>query len=501
LVRVRVLRRVLLFGLIAVVLVCGGGAAVLGWLYSRLPISTAGQIRFTNAVAVPPLAPSHVDEAGRRVFDLRATAGTHDFGKGATRTWGFNGGYLGPTLRATRGEQVVVNVRNDLAEPTSVHWHGVHLPADMDGGPHQAIAPGATWSPTWRVNQPAATLWYHPHPHEATADHVYNGLAGMFITDDPGTDMAALPHTYGVDDVPVVVQDKRFTGGGQLDHGSPIFSGTGIMGGTVAVNGTVAPYLAVTTQRVRLRLLNASNARVYDFGFTDDRRFALVGTDGGLLPAPVDLTRIRMSPGERAEVVVTMRPGERTVLRSFPPDLGVNSVTGRMNGGADTLDIMQLRAADTLTPSPAVPVRLVAVPRLNIAEAVQTRTFRLGGNAINGRGMEMTRVDATVVKDTVEVWDVVNQDGEPHNFHLHDVQFQVAGVNGGTPPPELLGWKDTVYLPEGTTVRIVARFADYADPDTPYMLHCHLLRHEDRGLMAQFVVVEPGQQAGHPHHG
>jgi blue copper oxidase len=493
---VRVVRRVLLFGLLAVLLVCGGGATVLGVAYARLPISTAGTVRFDHRLAVPPPAPSHLDVQGRRVFDLRAQAGTHDFGHSRADTWGFNGGYLGPTLRAGRGEQVVVNVSNDLPVSTSVHWHGMHLPAAMDGGPHQAVAPGSVWSPTWKIDQPAATLWYHPHPHGETAEHVYRGLAGLFIVDDPKTDVAALPHDYGVDDVPLIVQDKRLTAAGHLDLTEPIFSGTGIRGGTVAVNGTVAPYLDVTTERVRLRLLNASNSRVYDFGFADGRRFDLVGTDGGLLPAPAGLDRLMLSPGERAEVVVTVRPGERTVLRSFPPDLGVNAVAARMNGGADTLDILQLRAAASLAPRPAVPVKLVDVPRLNVADAAQTRSFSLAGNAINGQKMAMSRVDATVVKDTTEVWRVTNRDGEPHNFHVHDVQFQVTSVAGRTPALSLLGWKDTIYLPADVTVTLVMRFADYADPDTPYMLHCHLLKHEDRGLMAQFVVVEPGQRAG-----
>jgi FtsP/CotA-like multicopper oxidase with cupredoxin domain len=490
---------VLLIGLVAVVLGCGGGAALVGVYYRGLSTSTAGKVRFANRLAVPPLAPSHVDGSGRRVFDLVAAPGTHDFGHGRTPTWGFNGGYLGPTLRAARGEQVLVNVRNDLGEETTMHWHGMHLPAAMDGGPHQPIPPGTTWSPTWRIDQPAATLWYHPHPHGETARHVYRGLAGLFITDDPATEVAALPHEYGVDDVPLIVQDKSFDGAGRLDTGTPFLSGVGILGDTVAVNGTVGAYLDVRTDRVRLRLLNASNARSYDFGFADGRRFALVGTDGGLLPAPVDTDRIMLSPGERAEIVVTVQPGERTVLRSFPPDLGVGSVSGRMNGGADTFDILELRAAATLAPRPAVPAHLVDVPRLNFAAAAQTRSFALGDSEINGRSMEMTRIDAVVVKDTTEVWTVTNRDGAPHNFHVHDVQFQVLSVGGHAPPPELGGWKDTVYLPAGQPVTIVARFADYADPDSPYMFHCHVLRHEDRGLMGQFVVVNAGQQPGTPH--
>jgi len=491
-----VLKRILILALVGTVLLCCAGATLGGWLWSRAATSTAGEVEFVNRLAVPPLAPSSRDGAGRRVFDLRAAPGTHDFGAGAVRTWGFNGGYLGPTLRASRGEQVVVNVHNALPESTSVHWHGMHLPAAMDGGPNQPVRRGKTWSPTWRVDQPAATLWYHPHPHDETSRHVYRGLAGMFIVDDPGTDAPALPRRYGVDDFPVIVQDKRFTDDGRLDETEPFLSDVGIIGDRVTVNGTLAPYLDVTTERVRLRLLNASNGRLFQFGFADDREFALVGTDGGLLAAPHRTRSVPMSPGERAEIVVSVRPGERAVLRSIPSELGVDPFNRRFSGAADTLDILQLRAARELAGGPAVPERLVDVPRLDPAAAVQQRSFRMSGNSINGRSMNARRVDATVVKDSIERWRITNEDGRPHSFHVHDVQFQVVSEGGRTPPPHLRGWKDTVFLRPGTPVEIVAKFADYADPRTPYMFHCHVLDHEDDGMMGQFVVVERGHQAG-----
>ncbi|WP_173056749.1 multicopper oxidase family protein [Phytohabitans houttuyneae] len=472
-------------------LCCGGGAvaAVVAWTGADL--DTTGKVDFRNALAVPPLAESRVDGEGRRVFDLRAQEGRTDLGQGRpTRTWGFNGDHLGPTLRAKRGERVLVNVVNGLAEPTSVHWHGMHLPARMDGGPHQEVRPGATWSPTWTVDQPAATLWYHPHPHGQTARHVQRGLAGMFILDDEPTRKLALPHDYGTDDIPVIVQDRSFDGDGQIEDG-------GGTGDTVLVNGTVAPYLDVRTERVRLRLLNASAARTYSFGLSDGRRFTLIGTDGGLLPAPHDMSRIRLSPGERAEIIVAFRPDERVTLRSYPADLD-NPVTDRFGGGRDTLDVLQLRTESNLAPSPAVPAALAPIERLDPGEAVKTREFTLSGRQINGKKMDMSRIDAVVTKDTTEVWEITKEDGTAHSFHVHDVQFQVLSVGGAPPPAELSGWKDTVLLAPNETVKIIARFADYADPDVPYMYHCHVLKHEDAGMMGQFVVVEPGQKAGRP---
>lgn len=480
----------------AVALPLAAFAGFIAWSFVTAKVDTVGEVEFDRPLAIPPLAPSRLDAHGRRVFDLTLQAGETDLGRDRpTPTWGVNGSYLGPTLRAARGEQVLVRVDNGLDEPTTLHWHGMHLPARMDGGPHQMVAPGDTWSPTWRIDQPAATLWYHPHPHGETARHVYRGLAGLFLLDDPAESevQESLPSTYGVDDIPVVVQDKRFDGH-ELDESGSFLSGVGLLGDTVLVNGTPGPYLDVTTERVRLRLLNASNARVYDFRLSDGREYDVVASDGGLLPRPVRTDSLQLSPGERAEIVVAFSPGERVVLRSLPQHNG----GGRFAGADDRLDVLELRAADELASSPQVPVELAAAPDLDASEVVGTRTFTLAGNRINGREMDMSRIDVAVEVDTTERWVVRNPDGTPHNFHVHDVQLVVESIDGRAPPPELAGWKDTVFMPRGREVELLVRFTDYTDPDLPYMFHCHLLRHEDSGMMGQFVVVRPGESAGRP---
>ena len=484
--------RVVVMALVSLTLLAVVGLAT-AFFVVLAPTNTVDAVDFRQPLAIPPLAESRVDPDGTRVFQLNAQAGTTELLPGKpTETWGFNGSYLGPTLRAERGEKVRVEVHNDLDETTSVHWHGMHLPAAADGGPHQPVAPGDTWTPSWRIDQPAASLWYHPHPHGQTEDHVNRGLAGMFILDDPASDAAdRLPSQYGVDDVPVIVQDKPFDDDGQLSsEGS---------GEDLVVNGTYGPYLDVRTEKVRLRLLNASVERVYSFGLSDSRDLTVIGTDGGLLPSPTPAKRVLLSPGERAEVVVAMSPGEDVVLRSFEPDLGSNVLVERFNGGEDTFDVLQLRASDRLAPSPTLPNRLAPPPALDVTDA-ETRFFELQGRGINGRSMEMSRIDETVELGATEVWEVTNSDGEPHNFHVHDVQFQVLSVQGEEAEPVLSGWKDTIFLPPGRTVRLAMQFTDYADPDTPYMFHCHLLPHEDAGMMGQFVVVRPGQQAGAVQH-
>ena len=492
------MRRLPLLVVSLIVLVLGAFGSWIGYSYTSAELDTRGEVVFDRPLHIPPLAPSTVDEAGRRVFDLTLQNGEADLGGDQpTPTKGINGPYLGPTLRAERGQQVRVRVSNDLGESSTLHWHGMHLPASMDGGPHQLVADGDTWSPTWRVDQPAATLWYHPHLHGSTAEQVYQGLAGMFIVDDPQAEVS-LPSDYGVDDVPVIVQDVKLDGDGGLDTGAPLFSPTGMLGDRILVNGTPGPYLDVSTELVRLRLLNASPARIYEFGLDDDRAFSQVGTDGGLLEAPDETTRVRLSPGERAEIVVAMQPGERSVLRGYPADVA-DGWQERFAGADDHLDVMELRAADELAPSPDVPARLAPIERLDPADAATTRTFDLTSErSINGAGMQMDRVDQVVQLGDTEIWEVRNQHGSPHSFHVHDVQFEVLDVDGQAPPPGLAGWKDTVYVAPGSRIRLIMRFTDYADPVWPYMFHCHVLDHEDSGMMGQFLVVEPGARASGP---
>jgi len=471
-------------------------------------MSNVGQLGFVNQLKIPPLLEPRLDGAGRKVFDLRLQQATCELLPGKlTQTWGANGAYLGPTIRATRGDQVAVNVANDLPEATTIHWHGMHLPAAADGGPHQLIQPGSTWSPSWRIDQPAATLWYHPHPHGATEDHVYRGVAGLLLLNDPAAGTLPLPDRYGVDDIPVIIQDKRFHRNGDLDFGQSPFSPIGRLGDQLLVNGTHDPHLNITSQRVRLRLLNASTARVYNLGFADDRPFELVGTDGGLLEWPHRTTRVPLSPGERAEIVAEFRPGERVVLRGFPPDLGLDPFQGRFAGADDAFDLLQVRARPKLTPSPPVPDRLARHQQLDEAEVATTRRLELNGSSrINDLRMDLGRIDQTVTVDTAERWEVTNQSGNPHNFHVHGVQFKVNDQTDAGPPPALIGWKDTVFIPPGGTVQLLVQLPGYSDPALPYMFHCHLLQHEDNGMMGQFVVVQPGEPPpgslpSHQHHG
>ncbi|HEY5788834.1 MAG TPA: multicopper oxidase domain-containing protein [Microlunatus sp.] len=437
-----------------------------------------------NPLRIPPelrpYGPGHS-------YDLELRPGRTAFLAGhPTPTWGVNGSYLGPTLRMQQGDRVTVNVQNNLPEATTLHWHGMRLPPAADGGPHQSIPAIGRWQPSWDVVNAASTSWYHPHPHGATAQHVFKGVAGMIIIDDDDT-RPALPRDYGVDDIPVILQDRSIDADGQVRWETA--SNFGQLGTDMLVNGTMNAYLDVTTRRVRLRLLNGSNARLYHVGLADGRRFAMIAGDDGLLPAPVELERVTLGPGERAEIVVTCAPGERVIMDTTAGDEGIDE---------GTYALLELRSAASLEDVPEVPTRLGGALPIIPPVGATVRHFELQGHdAINGREMDLTRIDEVVPANAVEIWEVEN-DVYSHNFHVHGVSFTILDRDGEPPHAWESGRKDTVHVPEKSSVRLAVQFSSFVDPALPYMYHCHILRHEDDGMMGQFLVVEPGTEAGTP---
>lgn len=497
-----------ILGTVGAIAACCGGS-FFGNMYLKYrdaKQTNLGDLSFKNKLAIPPLVQPDIDSTGAKHFKLTLQTGTSTFvDEREIKTWGINGSYLGPTIRASHGDEIVMEVTNSLPEDSTIHWHGAHLPAKMDGGPHQMINKGATWRPTWTIDQAAATLWYHPHPHGQTATHVYRGVAGLFFIDDEASQSAGLPEEYGVDDIPLILQDKAFNKNGSLDFQEPSFleevasaGHQGVLGDTILVNGTYDPYLTVTTTAVRFRLLNASNARIYNLGFTDGRRFALVATDNGLLDKPVSLTKVQISPGERVEIVASFSAGEETVLRSYEQELGAAGFLAERHAGADDVfDVMKIRAADILVSSPALPTTLPGQPDIKVPKHAKTRTFKLSGNKkINREEMAMDRIDAVIPAGAIEIWEVSSS--EVHSFHVHGATYRILSFGGKKPPSYLRGPKDTVLVPSSALVRLAVAFEKYTDPTFPYMFHCHILRHEDDGMMGQFTVVDPGTESGAP---
>ena len=460
--------------------------------------ATTGASAGFNALYIPPLLEG-------TSFDLTLAPSTATLldGKSAA-TISYNGGPMwGPTLLMKKGDTVRVNVTNGLDEETTAHWHGVHLPPDMDGGPHQVIGVGDTWSPTWTVKNNAATYWYHPHAHELTWPQLSKGAGGFIIVQDDAEAALALPRTYGVDDFPVVFTSRTF------DADSQIIPAT-IYGDHLLANGTIDAEVKAPAQMVRFRILNGEIERAYTLGFADDRTFWVIGTDGGLLDAPVALTRLVMVPGERYEIVVDLSVdavGSAVTMQSFNGGYtlgypGAEPATSGEFGSLlnnTTFDVLRLAVVDaTADGVKELPASLIANTLWTAADATNERTLKITDNGPGtpftfddpNATFSMDRIDQTVVLDTVEAWTIENDFVFGHAFHIHDVQFAIVERSTGPVADYEKGWKDTFYIQVNEQVTFVAKFDDFASSEHPFMYHCHMANHEDEGLMGQFLVVE-----------
>ncbi len=436
-----------------------------------------------NALPIPPLLEDRNPSSEEAEFYLKAQKSTKVFMNGIeTETFGYNGDFLGPVMKVNKGEKVKVHIENSLGdEETTVHWHGLEIPGDVDGGPHQVIQPNEVVTSSFTITQPAATLWYHPHPLHKTGEQVYKGLAGLFYIEDSVSKQLNIPKTYGEDDFPIIIQDRNLGREGQLSYDLDRMSLMhGLHGDTPLINGAFDPSLEVPKGKVRLRILNGSNARIYQLKLSGKHDFWQIASDGGFLEKPVKMNSIVLAPAERAEIIVdfsSFKEGEK--MKLFDQDTSlINFVVG--SESKDTSEI---------------PKTLTTIQKLVPTEVTTTRTFTLQGMGhsvnINGKQMDIGRIDEEIQLNTTEVWEVLNpahhggtMAGMPHPFHVHGVQFQVLERNGKEPPENERGWKDTVLLMPGEKVKIIATFKK---PGV-FMYHCHILEHEDAGMMGQFEV-------------
>lgn len=253
-----------------------------------------------NELAIPQQLEREEDVT----YTIRASKGKTEFFNGIeTSTYGYNGAFLGPMMTFHKDEKIKIKLVNDLDEETTFHWHGLEVAGVADGGPHDALKPGEKEVVEFDVIQEAATLWFHPHPLGKTAEQVYNGLARLIYVEDEHSSELNLPNDYGKNDIPVIVQDKLFDENKQLNYRATR-NPDGTTGDTLLVNGTINPKLTVNKEKVRLRLLNGSNARNFTFKLNSGDEFVQIATDGGFLNEPVRLTEVTLTPSERAEIIV-----------------------------------------------------------------------------------------------------------------------------------------------------------------------------------------------------
>ena len=475
-----------LLGALIIIALLLGGLLVYGGYYLLGPgrgivgnggiIPGAGPVVDGNPLRLPELLEDLNPDPMVAEYVLQAKEGEMEFFEGkTTKTFGYNGNYLGPLIRMREGESVSISVENMLRDVTTVHWHGLEVDGGQDGGPHDGIKVGEIWKPEFTVEQPAATLWYHPHLKGTTADQVYMGLAGLIYIEDDVSDSLNLPKDYGVNDFPVIVQDRNFRANGDFDHQTNMMGV--VPGDTVLVNGSIEPFVEVNRGKVRLRLLDASNSENYSFTMSDGSSFQQVASDGGFLEAPVTRSRVFLSPGERAEVIVDFsQTQEDTVFLTI-----------------GSFKVLEFRISDKGPDTTEVPERLASLPEVDEGAATEERFFEMEAmgisGTINGKYFDMERIDEEVTLDDTEIWTVTTLGGGMmqqggHPFHIHGTQFRILTRNGRVPPPEERGYKDTVFVDIGEEVRLLVSFKHQG----MFMYHCHILEHEDFGMMGQFMV-------------
>ena len=499
-------RRTLLLGVASAALAqlsgCGGGggSSMMGQSNSISLVDPAAAAAAERNLPIVPLDDGVADGTGGRQFALTVQRGNSQILSGvSTPTLGYNGAMLGPALRLRTGERITIRVRNDLDEVTTAHWHGLVVPPGVDGGPHQPIAPGAFWDASFTVANPAATCWFHPHAHGSTGRQVVSGLAGLLIVDDGTIAPTALPDTWGVDDVALVLQDKRFTADGRIDYALTANDElVGYAGDRLLVNGMFGPTWRAPQQWVRLRLLNGCNARILMLRLSDATPMLQIANEAGLLGVPLARSTLTLAPAERAEVLVNFSSASTgQVTRLLASTAGGGMGMGMGVGAATGTEVTALTMRVDLPRQPGAmsspPARLSPGPAVSAAPGATVRSFSLEGGmmgspfTINGRSFDIARTDLAVPPGVVEIWRFVNASGMAHPMHVHGVRMSLLSRDGSAPAAYEQGLRDTFVVDAMQTVTMAVQTPTLASA-VPLMFLCHILEHEDAGMMGQFIT-------------
>ncbi|MEO0984313.1 MAG: multicopper oxidase family protein [Cyanobacteria bacterium J06639_14] len=430
--------------------------------------------------------------AGLLEVSLQASQERLALGSQTANLLTYNGQVPGPRLEAKSGDTVRILLKNQLEQPTNLHFHGLHIPPTGNADNVFLMVPhGETQSYEFTIpkQHPGGLFWYHPHPHGLVAEQVFGGLAGPLIIRG---EVDAIPEIQAAQEAILVLQDFDLNRWGQRREPTPLLRRLGREGNLMRVNGGSAPELTIPQAGLlRLRLLNASPSRIYRLQL-ENHPWHLIGLDGGTLPEPIELeTDLTLAPGERADILVagTREPNTYKLL-SLPYDRGIADMMGGMehhhtdNTRPESTAIVLARFnyGESTT---AVPLPEMLLPYTPLADPTKQREFVLDHGIhkgqsflINGRGFEHDRVDTTVQLGTVEDWRIINKAGMDHPFHIHTNAFQVLNRNGQPFPFSV--WKDVVNIPAYEAVDLRIAFTDFPGKS---VYHCHILDHEDQGMM------------------
>ncbi|MGL4545294.1 MAG: cell division protein FtsP [Plesiomonas sp.] len=461
-----------------------GATLCAGAAYPALKVQAESDAS-SQKLPIPPLLEYR---HGRPLFlTLQSTQWAFN-GAMASSVWGINGRYLGPTVRVRRGDNVKLIYSNRLDEAVSMCVQGLRVPGILDGGNAWLMAPKKEWAPILPIRQVASTCWYHADTQGQMASQVYRGLAGLWLVDDDNTRDLRLPKHYGVDDLPLILQDNRFNAFGEPkyepDEG-------GFLGNILLVNGVQSPFMEVSRGWVRLRLVNAANARRLTLQLSDGRPMQIIAGDAGLLPAPVTVTQFTLAPGERREVLVDLTSGDEVSLTAGETATMIERFKGFFEDSSTLVSSLVL----TLKPEGLLPLMTDKLPEtlpsddFGLTNIERTRTLRLGNAknpGINGALWDANRIDITTRVGAVERWMVSTVTPQP--FRLHGAAFRVQSVDGLPPKAEDKGWKDTVWIEN--EVELIVRFDQPSTAKTPFRYHSGILELADAGCMGQLVVSE-----------
>lgn len=436
-----------------------------------------GETEDYKALPIPALLEPSNSGTKSADYEIKVQRGrTNIIGNKETPTLGYNGSILGPVIKVSRGEEVRMHIANELGEETSIHWHGLEVEGTKDGGPHQVIFPESTWEPVFTIDQPASTLWFHPHVIGNTAIQVYYGLAGLLIVEDENSKSLNLPDDYGVNDIPLILQDRSFNQDGSFLYFDNRMDGA--YGDYIMVNGAINPYLEVNQIKMRFRIVNGANARNFDLRLSDGKEFHQIASDGGLLEKPLLAGSLFISPGERAEIII---------------DFSKYDEGDNIQLVSDNDQVMTFHVGGKTPDATVIPEVLSTIEKLDENQVTGVKTIQLDGMGhmvtLNGRKFDIDRIDDNVVLGDTEIWEIsasrAMMMGSPgHPFHIHGTQFQVLSRNGKEPEENEKGWKDTIFVRADETVRIIVKFKHKG----VFMYHCHILEHEEAGMMGQLEV-------------
>ena len=445
----------------------GHGPAVHG-------VSEDALAAYTQALdAAVPYADGSVVEV-----DLEAREIDWEFTPGViTKAWGFNGQIPGPVIEARVGDVLELRLTNHLPEPTVLHWHGLRLPAAMDGTDmvQRGIKPGDTFTYRFTLRD-AGTFWYHPHMNETV--QLERGLYGALIVREPNEPTLDAERVLVLDDVKLDRQGQIKKPGGLIEGHD------GRQGGTRLVNGKAEPELTMAAGQIeRWRVINASSARYVRLSI-GGRPFTILGTDGGLIDAPVTVTEVLLTPADRVDIAVgPFTEGETIAVDA----LKYNRMTVAR---AKNESFATVRVGPPAPSRAVIPTTLRSIEPLVSGAVSPTREVHLGFKPSLRHGVtfvvnkEPHHRDKPVKVGELQVWDVINDTMMDHPFHLHGFFFQVLEVDGE--PPAFRSWEDTINVPPKGRVRI-AWVAD--DRPGEWMYHCHILEHHEQGMMGHFAVV------------